>query len=246
MGEAEARAERLQACGAGGLVLFGLAECGVTGAAGVVRGLRARFAEVWIAGLSVAELVALAGAEGRAVGDVMTELRDAGWDGWEADAPATTVDGGLETWEAVHRAAHGLGLETAASMKFGAGESAEERVGFLERVRAIQAETGGFRAFVPEAAELGLKGPTAVECLKMIAVSRLMLEVVPHIEAGHAAASLKVLGTALRFGADDAGEVLVRETGVPDLAEEELRLVIRDAGFQPAARDLRYRLHYVA
>jgi cyclic dehypoxanthinyl futalosine synthase len=149
----------------------------------------------------------------------------------------------FQEWLGVHGAAHQLGMRTAATMVFGAGETPEQRVGLLEAVRQLQQETGGFTAFVPVAAKAPggreLDGATAVERLKMLAISRMFLENIENVQSSRAGQGLKVLQTGLRFGANDVGTV---DAGAANgAAEEDLRRIIRDAGFRPAQRDALYR-----
>ena len=137
-------------------------------------------------------------------------------------------------WAAVHRAAHGLGLQTVATMTFGAGETLEQRVGFLEAVRRLQEETGGFSAFIPVAGDAPggreLDGVTAVERLKTLAIARMFLDNIENVQASRAGQALKVLQMALRFGGNDVGSVTAESGG----SEEDVRRIIRDAGFRPA------------
>ena len=151
---------------------------------------------------------------------------------------------GTAAWVSAHRAAHGEGMRTTARMVFGAGETLEQRVDLLEAVRALQIKTGGFVAFVPVAAAAAngrqLDSVTAVERLKMLAVARMFLDNIENIQADGVASGidgLKVLQTALRFGANDLGAV---EAG-SGRSEEDLRRIIRDAGLRPAERDAAYR-----
>ncbi|MDP9039186.1 MAG: dehypoxanthine futalosine cyclase, partial [Acidobacteriota bacterium] len=151
---------------------------------------------------------------------------------------------------------HQAGARTVAALRFGAGETAEDRVEFLEAVRVLQERTGGFAAFALARAggglargglaRGGLEGPTAVESLKMLAVSRLMLDPVANVEAGWTASGLKVLEMGLRFGANDAGQVVLWESpGERSSYEEDLRRVIRDAGLLPVERDGGYRMQFL-
>ena len=242
-----AQADASRARGSSGIVLTGLGRLTFDQIVRVVREVRGACADTWICGLSAAELSALASTvEGNLAG-VVERLRNSGWDSLDADSPDLPGEAHeWEEWFAVQRALHGAGMRTTAAMRFGADETAQERIGFLERIAGLQNETGGFRAFAPVNAGGGLQGPTAVECLKLVAISRLMLDSVPTIEAGRATASLKVLETMFRFGADDAGEVSLDGPIRPDLREEDLRRVIRDAGFSPVERDLGYRMMFVA
>jgi cyclic dehypoxanthinyl futalosine synthase len=103
----------------------------------------------------------------------------------------------------------------------------------------LQEEAGGFAAFVPVAAEAPggreLDGVTAVERLKTLAVSRMFLDNVENVQASAAGEGLKVLQMGLRFGANDVGAVGA------GASEEDLRRIIRDAGFRPVERDGVYR-----
>ncbi|RPI08996.1 MAG: dehypoxanthine futalosine cyclase, partial [Acidobacteriales bacterium] len=141
----------------------------------------------------------------------------------------------------------------------GCGETLEERVNHLEVVRRIQQETGGFTAFIPwtfqrENTALGhsvREDASAVDYLKTLAVSRLYLEEVPNIQASWVTQGLKLCQIALRFGANDVGSIMIEENVVSAAGahncstEEELRRLIRDAGFTPRQRDTLYRTYFL-
>jgi cyclic dehypoxanthinyl futalosine synthase len=207
------------------------------------RGVRQRFPALWIEGLSAGEIAPLARACGLGLGETLARLRGAGMDSIAGEVAAMD----FQEWLGVHGAAHQLGMRTAATMVFGTGETPEQRVGFLEAVRQLQQETGGFTAFVPVAAEAPggreLDGATAVERLKMLAISRMFLENIENVQSSRAGQGLKVLQTGLRFGANDVGTV---DAGAANgAAEEDLRRIIRDAGFRPAQRDALYRTMFL-
>ena len=135
-------------------------------------------------------------------------------------------------------------------MVFGVGETFAERIDHLEILRSLQEETSGFTAFTPLAAQPGVlkipsdvPEPTAVEYLTTLAVSRLYLDNIPNLQGSWATQGLKVLQMGLRFGGNDVGAVLLEERfGKPGGAtEEELRRIIREAGFKPVQRDTLYR-----
>jgi cyclic dehypoxanthinyl futalosine synthase len=133
-------------------------------------------------------------------------------------------------------------------MIFGVGETIAERVAHLEHLRNLQQETGGFTSFTPLAHPSGLASePTAVEYLKTLAVSRLYLDNIQNLQGSWATQGLKVLQMGLRFGGNDVGSVLLEERfGKPGGAtEEELRRIIREAGFKPAQRDTLYRTFFL-
>ena len=147
-------------------------------------------------------------------------------------------DGAESSSVRVHRAAHAAGLSTVASLRFGEGERDDEFVARLEEFQQLQEETGRVRAFslrsaaAPSGRELD--DPTAVEYLKTLAICRMVLDSVGTIEANWAQQGLKVLQMALRFGANDAGSLIGRGA---QASEEEVRRLIRDAGFKPVQRD---------
>lgn len=166
-----------------------------------------------------------------------------------ACVPALTSLGGAAEWMAAHRAAHGQGERTTARVMFGADETLEQRVDVLVAVRALQEGTGGFAAFVPVAAPAAngrqLDSATAVERLKMLAVARMFLDNVENVQADGVASGidgLKVLQTALRFGANDLGAA----DAAAGRSEEDLRRIIRDAGMRPAERDAAYGMMMIA
>jgi len=147
-----------------------------------------------------------------------------------------------------------VGLRSTATMMFGIGDRIEHRVRHLERVRDVQDETGGFTAFIPwtfqrENTALGRKitvEPTGIDYLQMVAVSRLFLDNIQHIQASWLTQGLKLGQTALRFGADDMGSIMIEENVVSAAGantcanERDLRYQIREAGFVPQQRDILY------
>lgn len=134
-------------------------------------------------------------------------------------------------------------------MTFGAGESFEQRLNHLEAVRRLQEEAGGFTAFTavsfqPRKAGLsGFEEATAVEYLKTLAISRMVLDNVENVQIDLETQGLKVLQMGLRFGGNDVGSVLL--DGSDDTTEEDLRRVIRGAGFKPVQRDTLYRTMFL-
>lgn len=160
-----------------------------------------------------------------------------------------------DEWLGVMRAVHRVGLRSTATMMFGIGDSVVHRVRHLDRVRKLQDETGGFTAFIPwtfqrENTALGRRikeEQTGIDYLKMLAVSRLFLDKIEHIQSSWLTQGLKLGQVALRFGADDMGSVMIEENvvsaaGAHNEADEKmLRYLIREAGFVPQQRDILYR-----
>lgn len=159
-----------------------------------------------------------------------------------------------QEWLDVMRAAHQVGLRTTATMMFGIGDNVTHRVAHLQKIRDLQDETGGFTAFIPwtfqrENTALGRKiteEPTGIDYLQMLAVSRLFLDNVQHIQASWLTQGLKLGQTALRFGADDMGSIMIEENVVSaagadnEANERDLRYQIREAGYTPQQRDILY------
>jgi aminodeoxyfutalosine synthase len=156
----------------------------------------------------------------------------------------------------VHRIAHQMGMRTNVTMLYGHIETFAHRVDHLLRVRDLQDETKGFQAFIPLAFHPdgnGMKklpAPTAMDDLRTIAVSRLMLDNVDHIKAYWVSLTPDVAQIALRFGADDIDGTIVHETiykaagtRSPDaLSYDELVRLIREAGRTPVERDTLYNV----
>lgn len=164
-----------------------------------------------------------------------------------------------QEWLDVMRAVHKVGLISTGTMMFGIGDRIEHRVRHLDRIRQVQDESlagngGKFTAFIPwtfqrENTALGRKiteEPTGIDYLQMVAVSRIFLDNIQHIQASWLTQGLKIGQSALRFGADDMGSIMIEENVVSAAGantcanEKELRYQIREAGFIPQQRDIMY------
>ncbi len=211
--------------------------------------------------LSPAEVAYLAGREGMTVRAVLERLQAAGLDSLPGGGAEILVDDvrrrvsprklSAAGWLDVMREAHGLGLRTTATMVYGLGETAAQRVEHLMRIRALQDDTGGFTAFIPWSFQpgrtaLAREAATGVDYLRIVALARLVLDNVPHIQAGWVTEGPDVAQLALWGGADDFGGVLmeeqvVRATGVGyRVTRDEVVDLIRRAGFRPVQRTTQY------
>jgi aminodeoxyfutalosine synthase len=155
---------------------------------------------------------------------------------------------------AVHRVAHELGVKSNCTMLYGHIETVEHRVDHLIRLRELQDETAGFQCFIPLAFHnennslRKLPEPTAIDSLRTLAVSRLMLDNIPHVKAYWVSMGVATAQTALRFGADDLDGTIVHESiyhsagsRVPmELSRADLVRLIREAGRVPVERDTVY------
>ena len=158
-------------------------------------------------------------------------------------------------WLDVHRAAHELGLKTNCTMLYGHLETAYHRVDHLLRLRELQDETRGFQTFIPLAFHpentglSHLKKPSALDDLRTIAVSRLMLDNIPHIKAYWIMLGIGTAQTALAYGADDLDgtvrhELIYHDAGATtpeSLSVDQIQALIRESGRQPVERDTLYR-----
>jgi len=235
----------------------------------MLRGIKQRFPKVHLHCYSASEIIAIAEYSELSIRDTIARLRDAGLDSIHGGG-AEILDDEVryriellkcltEDWLNVHRTAHHLGMRTTATMMFGVGETYEHRVNHFQRLYDLQQETGGFTAFIPwsfQPANTALGGrhwdeATAVEYLKVLAISRLFLSNFKNVQSSWVTQGLKVCQLGLRFGGNDVGSVMleenvVRAAGVTNCTtEEELRRIIRDAGFKPVQRDTLYRTYFL-
>ena len=222
-----------------------------------------RRGNVWIHSLSPAEVLYLAGKSGLPVRDCLRRLQAAGLDSLPGGGAEILVDRvrrsvsprkiGADDWFAVMEAAHELGLKATATMVYGLGESAEERIEHLVRVREFQDRTGVFTAFIPwsfqpRRTRIALRPKTGVDYLRVVALARLVLDNVPHLQAGWVTEGPDVAQLALSFGADDWGGVLmeervVRATGVSyAVTRDDVLRLIRETGMTPAQRTTQYEV----
>ena len=161
-----------------------------------------------------------------------------------------------DVWVDVHRKAHKLGIKSTATMMYGTVESDEEILEHFERVRNLQDETGGFRAFImwsfqSQNTELAriipdLPKPSSNRYLRLLAVARLFLDNIPNIQSSWVTQGPYIGQMALMFGANDLGSTMMEENVVRSagagfrMAKEEMVRLIRDVGETPAIRDTAY------
>ncbi len=232
------------------------------------RSIKARY-PIHLHALSAPEVTNIAEVSGLSMRDTIARLRDAGLDSIpgggaeilddEVRRRISRLKCSVAEWIDVHRTAHQLGMRTTATMMFGVNETYQQRVNHLEIVRRIQEETGGFTAFIPwtfqrENTSLGhfvKEEATAIEYLKTLAISRLYLENIENVQSSWVTQGLKMVQLGLRFGGNDVGSVMLEENVVSaagahnHATEEDLRRLIRDAGFIPKQRDTLYRTMFL-
>ena len=230
------------------------------------RAIKARFPVV-LHSLTAPEIVHLARLSELSLGETLRRLHDAGLDslpGGGAEILCDDVRAQLsprkcttDEWFAVMREAHALGMRATATMMFGHIETLAHRVAHLLRVRDFQDETGMFTAFIPWSFQpantaLGGQPAGAHDYLRTLAISRLVLDNVPNLQASWVTQGAKVAQLSLAFGANDLGstmleENVVRAAGVTfRMSKHELSDLIRRAGYTAAIRDTYYHILEVA
>jgi dehypoxanthine futalosine cyclase len=232
----------------------------------LVRAVRERYPQVTPHFWSAVEIEGMATVSGLSLREVLRALKDAGQTtlpGGGAEILSERVRKKIshkknltESWLDVHREAHALGFRSTATMMYGHVETPEDIVEHFEVIRSLQDEHGGFTAFVPWSFKPGNTplvkkiprhaGPN--QYLRMLAASRIYLDNFDHIQASWFSEGKKTGQVALHWGADDFGGTLFEEnvhaaTGfVNKTSTDEIKTLIREAGFRPAQRTTLYEI----
>ena len=230
------------------------------------RSIKARY-PIHLHALSPPEVQHIARRSKLTIPQTLSRLRDAGLDSLPGGGAEILVDRvrqiiapkktTSDEWLDVMRQAHRLGMSTTATMMYGHVETLEERVEHMRRIRDLQDETRGFRAFISwtfqnDGNRLGPlvpreSMPTSFDYLLTQAVSRIYLDNVDHIQSSWVTQGMKIGQVALGFGADDMGSVMIEENVVSAAgtthrtSADELAHLIRSLGKTPVQRDTLYR-----
>jgi cyclic dehypoxanthinyl futalosine synthase len=228
------------------------------------RAVKQRYPAFKLHALSPPEVIHLTRMTRLSVGEVIDRLIAAGLDSIPGGGAEILVDrvrkllncygkATADEWLGVMREAHRRGLRTTATMMYGHVETVEERIEHLIRLRDVQDETGGFTAFItwsyqPEHTELGGGEATGVEYLRMLALSRLVLDNFPSLQASWVTQGGKVGQLSLTYGANDMGSVMIEENVVRAagaaycMDEVEIVRNIENAGFAARRRNMHYEI----
>jgi cyclic dehypoxanthinyl futalosine synthase len=224
--------------------------------------IKQAFPQLVIHSLGASEVEHMARISGVSVQEAITRIRDAGLDSFAGAgaellperprrAIAPLKESG-ERWLEIMEIAHGLGVESTSTMLMGTGETNAERIEHLRMIRDVQDRTGGFRAFIPytyQPENNHLKGRTQAtlfEYLRMIAIARLFLDNVRHIQGSWLTTGKEAGQLSLHYGADDLGSIMLEENVVSSAGARhrsnlrELIELIRSAGRVPAQRSTTY------
>jgi cyclic dehypoxanthinyl futalosine synthase len=219
--------------------------------------------DLQVHGFSPPEIVFFSGRSGLPIALVLERLSAAGLSSIPGGGAEILADRVRQTlspnkcsaheWLLVMQTAHSLDLKTTATMMFGHMETRAERLEHLLRLRDLQDATGGFTAFIPWTFQpggtaLGGSPASALDYLKTLAVSRLVLDNFPNLQVSWVTQGAKIAQVALKFGANDFGSTMMEEnvvaaTGVTfRLSREEIVRLITTAGYSAQQRDHVYRL----
>ena len=234
----------------------------------LLSSIKERFPTVILHAFSPAELIYIKNISKLSMAETLTRLKEAGLHSVPGGGAEILVDrvrdfispykDTAEEWLDCMRVAHQVGLHTSATMMYGSVDTFEDRVEHLLKLRDLQDESladypAHFRAFIawnyqPDGTELGGARASGFDYLRTIAISRIMLDNFPHIQASWVTQGPKVGQISLSYGVDDFGSTMMEENVVSaagcvfTVPIEEIERLIRDAGYEPRRRNTRYEL----
>lgn len=207
----------------------------------IFSAIKKNFPDLTVHSLTATEIDYFSKIHGLTVEEVIKSLKDSGLDSLPGGGAEILVDRVREVispnktsakrWLEIHRTAHKMGLESTATMVIGHRETIEDRIEHLDQIRSLQDETGGFRSFIPwiyhpGKTELGGKKTTAADYLRNLAISRIYLDNIDHIQASWLTVGKKVAQMALHFGADDLGSIMLEENVVKATGHEAVAMAV--------------------
>ncbi|RJP95188.1 MAG: dehypoxanthine futalosine cyclase [Desulfobacteraceae bacterium] len=219
--------------------------------------------KIHIHGFSPTEIVYLSEISSLTVRDVIKKLMDAGLDSIPGGGAEILVDEvrqkispnkcSATQWLDVMRTAHELGLKSSATMMFGHIETKTHIIEHMIKLRDLQDESAGFTAFIPwtfqpDNTRIPVKPATAADYLRVLAISRLILDNIPNLQVSWVTQGDKIAQLALAFGANDFGSTMIEENVVAAagvhfrLPRSEIVRLIEDAGYSAHQRDCFYHV----
>ncbi len=231
----------------------------------IIRQIRRAFPEITIKAWTAVEIDFFAKIARISIEEVLSTMVEAGLDslpGGGAEVFSERIRQvlfrhkiGADRWLEIHRVAHRMGIPTNCTLLYGHIETHAERIDHLLRLRELEDEAPGFLAFIPLAFQTGDSGlaerpASAVDDLKTLAVSRLMLDNIPHLKSYWVMLGEETASIGLNFGADDIDGTILEEkiahaahaTSPLGVARARLLHLIREAGQTPVERDALYRV----
>lgn len=234
----------------------------------LVDHIHTKYPQITIHGFSAVEIDYIAQKSGMTIREVLERLQakglfsipGAGAEILDDRVRRVISPGKLSTkrWLEVHKRAHQIGMKSTATMMFGSVETDDEIVKHWERIRTLQDETGGFRAFIPWSFQPGntplqkempdLKKASPNRYLRLLACARLYLDNFKNLQSSWVTQGSYIGQLALRFGANDLGSTMMEENVVAAagarnrMNEDEMVRLIKDLGEQPAKRNTAYEV----
>ena len=219
---------------------------------------------IHIHGFSPSEVDFFGTRFGMTAAEVISELQKAGLDSIPGGGGEILVQevrdrvakkkAGADRWLEIMELAHAAGMKTSVTMMYGLGESNEDRIEHLLRVREVQARSGGFTAFIawplqPDGTDMaGTPKTDSVTHLRTVATGRIVLDNIPNLQASWVTMGFKVGQIALRFGCNDFGSLMLEENVVSAAGTtyrttvDDIERYIGDAGFEPKRRRQDYSI----
>lgn len=234
----------------------------------LIRAIRQKFPQVHIHSFSVVEFEMISRKNRIPLAEVFRRFKEAGLNSLPGGGAEILVErvrkiispkkASSRRWLEVMRTAHEAGLKSTATMVIGHVETIEERILHMIKIREVQDQTQGFRAFIPWTMSphntprmQHIRQAGGEDYLKTVAISRLMLDNIQHLQSGWLTEGLKLGQIALGFGCDDMGGTLLEDkvlepTGIEvKTRREDLIRLIREAGYIPAQRNTNYEILHV-
>ena len=192
------------------------------------RAIKSKF-DITIHSLTATEIEWLSRRSGLTIVETLKRLQAAGLDSLPGGGAEILVDAirqrispkkiTTDGWLDVMRAAHSIGMKTTATMVIGFGETAAQRIEHMEKIRRLQDETGGFRAFItwtfqPSNTALGGSKVSAWDYMRTLAITRIYLDNIDHIQGSWVTQGERIGQLTLGFGADDLGSIMLEENVV--------------------------------
>ena len=225
--------------------------------------IKKNYPKITIHSFTATEILYFAKKFGKSVEEIMKRLKNAGLDSLPGGGAEILVDEVRkkispkkimsEDWLKIMKIAHKIGMKTTATMVIGFGEEIFQRVEHMKKIRELQDETGGFRAFItwtyqPKNTILGGEKINSWEYMKTLAFTRIFFDNIEHIQGSWVTQGEKIGQLTQNFGADDLGSIMLEENVVKaagtsfEMSTQKMIKLIRDAGKIPAQRNTRYEI----
>ena len=229
----------------------------------MLRLIRDKFPSITIHSFTATEIQYFAQQAGISVLDTLKRLQEAGLASLPGGGAEILVDEVrkrvspkkimTDDWLKVMECAHSIGMESTATMVIGLGETMAQRIEHMEKIRQLQDKTGGFRAFItwtyqPGNTELGGKKTSGWDYMKTLALSRLYMDNIKHIQGSWVTQGERIGQLTLGFGGDDLGSIMLEENVVRaagtsyNMSINKMVNMIRGAGRKPAQRNTKYEI----